>query len=117
MDLFVAGDPHFEPWVPGFDGDAGVDDEDAFGVVDDEDPDGLPFGGPAGGDHSCGEEVEADGPAVGREFDGLGRKHVVSSYLFLTVSSHFLFSGFGRAVCCRRRVISRGRGMGRWRLR
>lgn len=59
VDLLVAGDIEFveDVMVPGGDvgADAGVDEEDAFGVVDGEDPDGLPLDGQAAGDPAGGE--------------------------------------------------------------
>jgi len=54
---------------------AGIDQEDPFRVVDDEDPDGLPLAVQAAGDPAGGEEMEFYRPAVGRQLDGCGREH------------------------------------------
>jgi hypothetical protein len=79
VDLLVAGYIEFvgDAMVPGGNvgGDAGVDEEDAFGVVDGEDPDGLPVGGQAAGDPAGGEEVEGYRLAVGGQLNGCGREH------------------------------------------
>ena len=73
VDLLVAGYIEFvgDVIVPGGNvgADAGVDEEDTFGVVDGEDPDGLPVGGQAAGDPSGGEEVEGYVLAVGGKFN------------------------------------------------
>lgn len=78
IDLLFPGDVEFieNGAIPGRVGaDAGIDEEDAFGVVDGEDPDGLPVGGQAAGDPAGGEEVEENRLAVGGELNGCGREH------------------------------------------
>lgn len=51
---------------------AGIDEENAFGEADGEDPDGLPVGRETAGDLTGGEEMEVHRRAVCRELDGGG---------------------------------------------
>jgi hypothetical protein len=73
VDLLVAVEIEFVEDVVvawGYvDADAGVDQEEAFRVVDYQDPDGFPFVGQAACDPAGGEEMEADRVAVGGQLN------------------------------------------------
>lgn len=69
VDLVIAGEIEFVEDVEVPMGPvgafAGIDEEDAVGVVDGEDPDGLPSPGQAAGDATGREQVEVYRQAVG----------------------------------------------------
>ena len=75
VDLVVAFKIEFVKRVEFMCPFAGIDEKDTFGVIDGEDPDGLPVGRKAAGDLTGGEEMELYRCAICRELDGCGGEH------------------------------------------